>query len=44
VPKAYGAVTPAATGKRKKAVGKTAKKLLKHLRTIAEVAHAEGLV
>ena len=44
VPKAYGAVTPAVTGKRKKAVGKTAKKLLKHLRTIAEVAHAEGLV
>ena len=44
VPRALGAVTPVVTGKRKKAVGKTGKKLLKHLRTIAEVAHADGLV
>ena len=44
VPRAGGAVTPPVTGKRKNRTGKSSKKLLKHLRTVAEVAHADGLV
>jgi ribosomal 50S subunit-associated protein YjgA (DUF615 family) len=44
VPRAAGAVTPPVTGKRKNRTGKSSKKLLKHLRTVAEVAHADGLV
>ena len=44
VPRAGGAVTPPVTGKRKNRTGKSSKKLLKHLRTIAEVAHADDLV
>ena len=44
VPRAGGAVTPPVTGKRKNKTGKSSKKLLKHLRTVAEVAHADGLV
>ena len=44
VPRAGGAVTPPVTGKRKNKTGKSSKKLLKHLRTVAEVAHADDLV
>ena len=44
VPRAGGAVTPPVTGKRKNRTGKSSKKLLKHLRTVAEVAHADDLV
>jgi ribosomal 50S subunit-associated protein YjgA (DUF615 family) len=44
VPRAASAVTPVVTGKKKKAPGKSAKKLLKHLRQIAEAAHANGAV
>ena len=45
VPRAGGAVTPPVTGKRKnKFPNKSSKKLLKHLRTVAEVAHADDLV
>jgi ribosomal 50S subunit-associated protein YjgA (DUF615 family) len=44
VPRAAGAVTPPVTGKRKNKTGKSSKKLLKHLRTVAEVAHADDLV
>ena len=44
VPRAAGAMTPPVTGKRKTRTGKKSKKLLKHLRTIAEVAHANDLL
>jgi hypothetical protein len=37
-------VTPPVTGKRKNKTGKSSKKLLNHLRTVAEVAHADDLV
>ena len=44
VPRAAGAMTPPVTGKRKNRTGKNSKKLLKHLRTVAEVAHADDLL
>ena len=44
VPRAAGAMTPSVTGKRKNRTGKNSKKLLKHLRSVAEVAHADDLV
>ena len=44
VPRAAGAMTPPVTGKRKNRTGKNSKKLLKHLRSVAEVAHADDLV
>jgi len=43
-PRAAGATTPPVTGKRKNRTGKNSKKLLKHLRTVAEVAHADDLL